>query len=403
MSSGFDFGPDVFEGYPDDYLATYLFRLPFGLGLDPDENHIIQTTDVEAATRGRPEAECVTWVNFRLARLATGGDRYFPQSINSAAQYFYEQDIPIEDPDARFAPDKAYELWVSAETPLARFPGEPHIHARTLERCFRSLDTLLRAYRLATRDPSIYPLGPASINKMVPVGVRDVDGGWHYVMTLIMRPESGIPAYPTSMTPQQMAAFVGAVQGLALGHPFLRGKDLELTAYRQAFALDDLTAAIVSLQTAMESTLFELWHLTMVDSRMTRSEIETETQSDKPFKTLLTRLIPSLLGGRWNLKSEETPVGRYWRSLYQLRNSVVHSGDIPQEWQFSEARSAYNELIVYLAERLLINWHKYPRTLAAFGHARGLPPGMSLPKEAEGVIASIMSEPKPFWWPRDSA
>lgn len=402
MSSSFDFGPDVFEGYPDDYLATYLFRLPFGLGLDPEQNHLIQTIDVEAAARGLPEAECVTWVNFRLARLATGGERYLPRNINFAARYFYEQDLPAEDSDARFAADKAYELWVPAETPLAKFPGEPDIHARTLERCFRSLDTLLRAYRLATRDTSIYPLGPASMNKMVPVGVRDVDGGWRYLMTLVMRPESGIPTYPTSMTHQQMAAFVGAVQGLALSHPFLRGKDLELTAYRQAFALDDLTAAIVSLQTAMESTLFELWHLTMVDSGMTRSEIETETQSDKPFRTLLTKVLPSVLGGRWSLNTERTPVGKYWHSLYLLRNNVVHSGDNPQEWQFSEARSAYNGLIRYLAERLLIKWRKYPRTVAAFGNARGFPPGMSPSNEAGRVIASIISESKPFWWPRDS-
>jgi hypothetical protein len=240
------------------------------------------------------------------------------------------------------------------------------------------------------------------MTKSVPVGVRDVNGAWTFLMMLFMRPEAGIPSYPTSLTPEQLAAFAGAVQGLTLEHPFLRGKDLELTAFRQAYALDDLTSAIISFQTAMESTLFELWHLTMVDSGMTRSEIDAEIQSDMPFKTLLTSKLPSVLGGRWDIQAENTPVGAYWRDLYSLRNRVVHSGMIVQEWQLNNARSAYDALINYVAGRLLPKWRTYPRTVTAFANGRGVPPGVSVSSAAKRRMAEILSEGRPFGRPQDS-
>lgn len=401
MSSAPDIEQDIFKSFPESYTATYLFRFPFGLGLDAGRDHVIQTLDLEALAQGNSEAESQTHVTFKLFRMPTGGERYFPKNLNVAARHFYGRDIPLGEPDLRFAPDQAYELWISAETPLRKLPGEPDIPARTLERCFRAVDVLLRAYRLATRDPSVYPLGPAGMHKAVPVGVRGTDRQWKFLMMLFMRPESGIQSYATTMTPQQVFAFANAVQGLVVHHPFLRGKDLELTAYRQAYSLDDLTSAIVSLQTSMESTLFELWHVSMVDMGMSRAAIEAEDRSDKPFKALITTTLPVILGGNWSVAAAGTPVGDYWQQLYLLRNDVVHSGSSVQEWQFERAYAAHTMLRKYIAQRLLIKWRKYPRTLTAFVNARGLPPGLSLSKAAQIRMSSILSEAVPFWLPQD--
>ena len=396
-----DIEQDIFKDFPETYTATYLFRFPFGLGLDANRDHVIQTLSLEALAQGYSQAESQTYVTFKLHRIPTGGERYFPENLNSAARHFYDDDIPLGDPDLRFAPDQAYELWVSAETPLRRLPGEPDIPARTLERCLRASDVLLRSYRLATRDPSVYPLGPAGVHKAVPVGVRDNDGRWNFLMILVMRPESGIQSYPTTMTAQQIVAFAEAVPGLLMHAPFIRGKDLELTAYRQAYALDDLTSAVVSLQTSMESTLFELWHVSMVDMGMSRSAIEAKTQEDRPFKVLVTSNLPTILGGNWDVTAAGTPVGNYWQHLYVLRNDVVHSGSTVQEWQYERAHAAHVALRKYVAQRLLINWRKYPRTLTAFINARGLPPGLSPSKAVQARMNSLLSEVVPFWLPQD--
>lgn len=391
----------IFDDFPDSYTATYLFRFPFGLGLDTGRDHVIQTLSIEALAQGLSEIESQTHVTFKFLRLLTGGDRYFPENLNSAARHFYGDNLPIEDSDLRFAPDKAYELWVSAETPLRRFPGEPDVPARTLERCLRATDVLLRAYRLATRDPSVYPLGPAGVSKTVPVGVRDTNGQWQFLAMMMMRPESGIQLYPIDMTPQELTVFERAVSALTVAMPFIRGKDLELTAYRQAYALDDLTSAVVSLQTSMESTLFELWHVSMVDAGMNRLEIQAETQLDKPFKTLVTTTMPLILGGNWDITNTATAAGDFWRKLYLLRNGVVHSGSPVSEWQFDAAREAHNSLIRYVVQRLLVKWRIYPRTLAAFCVARGLPEGISLSKAAQSRMNNILSEAGPFWLPPD--
>jgi hypothetical protein len=396
-----DTGEDIFRDFPENYDATYLFRFPFGLGLDADRDSVIQTINLEALAQDQSVAESQTHVSFKFLRLPTGGERYFSENLNGAAHHFYGQDLPISDPDLRFAPKRAYELWVSAETPLRRFPGEPQTPSRTLERCFRAIDVLLRAYRLATRDPSVFPLGPAGMSKSVPVGVRNTKGQWQFLMMLIMRPESGIQLYPTDMTAPQLAAFTSAVQALTMNQPFIRGKDLELTAYRQAYALDDLTAAIVSLQTSMESTLFELWHVSMVDMGMSRPEIEAQTQSDRPFKTLFTTTMPSILGGNWDVTDSRRVPGDYWQKLYLLRNEVVHSGSRAQEWQFDAAWEAHKALIRHVAQRLLLKWREYPRTLAAFGSARGLPQGLSPSKAAQIRMNTLFSEAKPFWLPPD--
>jgi hypothetical protein len=239
------------------------------------------------------------------------------------------------------------------------------------------------------------------MHKTVPVGVRDNDGQWQFLMLLVMRPESGIQSYPTTMTPKETFDFAKAVQGLVIQYPFIRGKDLELTAYRQAYALDDPTSAVVSLQTSVESTLFELWHVSMVDMGMSQSAIGAEVQTDKPFKVLVTSTLPMILGGNWDVTAAGTPVGNYWQQLYLLRNDVVHSGSLVQEWQYERAYSAHMTLRKYIAQRLIMKWRKYPRTLTAFVNARGLPPDLSLSKAVQIRMNSILSEAVPFWLPQD--
>jgi hypothetical protein len=390
-------GEDIFGGFSDDDFATYLFKLPFGLGFDPARVHSLQVASIDDQGHVGPES---TLVEFRIARIMTGGDRYVPEHLNEAAAHLYGSRIPFEDPDARYAQDEAYELWISAETPLRRMTGEPDYPARTLERCLRALRSLLTAYRLVTRDTTTYPIGPAAVSKWVPVGVRPAGGPWRYLMTLIMRPESGIPTYPSRMPDEQLPAFEDVVQLLSVDHPFIRGKDLELTAQRQAYALDDLPSAIISLQTALESTLFDVWRMTLVDCGATTAEAAAATEGDTTFKALVTSVLPPILGGRWDINASGTPVGDYWQTLYQLRNAVIHSAADVEEWQYDIGRAAHLSMIRYLVGLLLLKWRKYPRTLLAFGKARGFPPGQSPSKAATAKLAALVAEPGAYWLPR---
>jgi hypothetical protein len=388
---------DVFRGFPEEALATYLLRVPFNLALDPGQIQTLRLSDSENTEGTTTPIE----VRFRLLRLKTGGERYFPTRLSAAAVGLYNTELDLGDPDALYAPDEAYETWVSAETPLRRARSEPEYPARTLERCVGALRVMLTGYRLATRDQNVYPVGPAAADRWMIVGVSVPGQPWQHLSTILMRPESGIPTYPGVLAPEQLQAFNSAVGLIAADHPFVRGKDLELTAYRQAYALDDLPAAVISLQTAMESTLFDLWRTSLVDHGKTAKAIGTIAFVDTSFKTLMSTVMPMILGGRWNLSEPDTPAGAYWQTLYQLRNDVIHSAAIVQEWQYDTAYQAHNALIRDLAERLLTRWRTLPRTLLAFGRARGFPEGLSPSRRSQRTLSELLAAPEPYWWASD--
>jgi hypothetical protein len=389
---------DVFRGFPEEALATYLLRLPFNPALDPGEIQSLRLFDAESTDSRSPSLE----VRFRLLRLKTGGERYCPERLSAAALGLYDTELGLSDPNALYAQDEAYETWVSAETPLRRARSEPEYPARTLERCMSALRVMLTAYRLATRDQNVFPVGPASVDKWMIVGVIVPGQSWQHLSTILMRSESGIPTYPSVLAPEQLEAFNSAVGLIAANHPFVRGKDLELTAYRQAYALDDLPAAVISLQTAMESTLFDLWRMSLVDQGKTATEIRTIAIVDTSFKTLMSTVMPAILGGRWDLSNADTPAGAYWQDMYQLRNEVIHSAAIVQEWQYDVAYQAHNALVRNLAERLLGRWRTLPRTLLAFGRARGFPEGLSPSRRSQGTLSDLLAAPEPYWLASDS-
>lgn len=389
---------DIFRGLPEAALATYLLRLPFNLALDPGQIQTLRLCDADDAEVATTPIE----VRIRLLRLKTGGERYFPERLGAAAAGFYDTELDLDDPDAVHAPDEAYETWVSAETPLRRAQSEPDYPARTLERCMSGLRLMLTAYRLAIRDQNVFPVGPAAVDKWMIVGVIVPGQPWRHLSTILMRPESGIPTYPDELAPEQLQAFNSAVSLIAADHPFVRGKDLELAAYRQAYALDDLPAAVISLQTAMESTVFDLWRTSLVDHGKTANEIRRIAIEDTSFKTLMSTVMPPILGGRWDLSDPNTPAGGYWQALYQLRNDVIHSAAIVQEWQYDAAYRAHNALIRYLAERLLTRWRTLPRTLLAFGRARGFPEGLSPSGRSQQTLSELLAAPRPYWLGSDT-
>lgn len=152
---------DVFRGFPEEALATYLLRLPFNLALDSGQIQTLRLSDAENTEGRTPPIE----VRFRLLRLKTGGERYFATRLSAAAVGLYNIELDLGEPDALYAPEEAYETWVSAETPLRRARSEPEYPARTLERCLGALRVMLTAYRLATRDQNVYPVGPAAVDK----------------------------------------------------------------------------------------------------------------------------------------------------------------------------------------------------------------------------------------------
>jgi hypothetical protein len=75
--------------------------------------------------------------------------------------------------------------------------------------------------------------------------------------------------------------------------------------------------AVVSFQIAAEAFLFELWALILADEGANTSEI-SDLRSTTPFASLIKTELSQRLGGSWDTTRPRTPIGHYWRDLYEL-------------------------------------------------------------------------------------
>ena len=122
-----------------------------------------------------------------------------------------------------------------------------------------------------------------------------------------------------------------------------------------------------------------------------------------PFRRLLASLLPQHLGGNWNIKRASGAVGRYWRDLYELRCRIVHQGQMVTFAETAAAFEAYDFLVDYVTERLLLRRRRFPRTILGFLGIPGLHRRQAYSRFLRDFCATIEREEKPFWWPRDRA
>jgi len=154
---------------------------------------------------------------------------------------------------------------------------------------------------------------------------------------------------------------------------------------------------------AAESLLFDTYRMLLIEEGLSAGELAASLDRERSFKSLLVREMPSRLGGRWDVSQEETPVGKYWRDLYTVRNAVVHRGSHAHGGEAEAAQEAYWALRDHLEERLMANRAKYPRTaLARLGQDRLEASGVLQGKMLE-LVERLVSEPEPWYWPSDVA
>ena len=110
--------------------------------------------------------------------------------------------------------------------------------------------------------------------------------------------------------------------------------------------------------------LFELWALILADAGANASRI-TDLRRTSPFASLIKTELSQRLGGSWDTTRPRTPIGHYWRDLYELRVRVVHAGYLPHDGDAEKAARAYEGLEGFLRERLQTRAKRYPSATGA--------------------------------------
>jgi len=315
---------DVPEGA---VILTFTFKLPFTLGLQDVGEHLISLSNEWADPDDAAHFGKTPIVRIRLHNQPTDGLELWPRRAPDALRSLYGEDIddlPVLDD---FMPiPGSYEQWVTIETPCGRLASEPSDDtAYAFHRSLEILNTFLTVLELAESDRRITRVSTHEIGPVVFRGALTRDGKWVRLGDLLTHIES----YPSPLEPQtndsMKRQIEGALSSLQGGRPFILASLWHSRALRAFHVRGDYPDCIISAQTAAESMMYDLLRGLYVDLGNTSDQITAKVKPDLPFRSLVTKEIPPRLGGNWSLTGT-SPVGKYWNSLYSLRNRVAHSG-----------------------------------------------------------------------------
>lgn len=397
---------DVFEGLTGPHLATFTGRIPFLLGVPDDLGHTISSShpfvDPDAARvfGSRPI------VNIRGFAQRTAGIATRAAGASGALRHFYNRDFPSGTAE-RFAETElaSYEQWVTLETPAALAADEdPADDAYTFHRCLACFNIFIRSVMVATQDPRLRPVVQHDFAPAVTIGALMLDSGtWHHITDLMLFPD--FPHQQDMLEKPRFteAEFVSGLRRIQHQAPFIRALFWQARVEDAMRRTGDAAGAIVGLQTAAEALLFDTYRMLLVDEERTKDEIDAELAAEPTFSTLVKTLLKDRLGGQWDPTSSSTPVGRYWTTLYQLRNDVVHRGFEAHMGHAEQAKVVYEDLVGFVADRLRSRCRRYPRTLLALLGEDALRDRGWLSASMRSFVIGLRAEPGYFFQPWDQA
>ena len=399
--------PSVPSDYPEGpHVVTFTFALPFKLGLEGGPGPTLLLSDTWADANDIGNFGSTPTVRIRLHNDFLPTESMWLGDPTRALQGFYG-DTTDSSLEVSLPPVRSYEQWVTLETPGARLKSEAVSDpAYAFHRSLSALNLFLAAMDLAVSDVRIATISTHELGPVVFRGAWTQAGTWVRLGDLIMHPDS----LPFSGTPVPFASVAtqvdSAFHDLVGGRPFIISNLWHGRALRALRLRGDTADAIASLQTAAESMLYDLLRALMVDEGRASADIAATTSSDRPFKSLLTQVLPRRVGGNWSLATQSTrrgTVSRYWTSVYLLRNRVVHTGYTPSPAEADEAEETFVALREFVSQRLWACWPRYPRTLFAKVGVNGLERRGWATKRVREELARLSSEARPFYWPADIA
>ncbi len=396
---------DLSDEVDGPFVATFTARLPFLLGIPDDLGHAVSLhtpfVDSDDAARFGEGP----FVQIRVFTLTESGLPMWPPGAGEALDRFYSYE-PDFDPDERFGEDSltAHTQWVTLETPHARAVSEPEDDpAFAFHRCLSVFNLFLHGVLAATHDIRIRPVTSHDLMPVVIVGALLPDGTWRMLTTMLMHPEAQPSPLPWGNTPITEDQLTTGVHAVLTGRPYMTTILWRSRAQRALRQEGDPADAIISFQIAAEALLFDTYRMMLIDEGMAAVELNAKLEDERPFKSMVTKVMPSKLGGQWDITREDSRVGEYWRDLYLIRNAIIHTGMNPHGGNAEAAQRGYWSLRDHLEARLLDRQAVYPRTaLARFGED-GLASRGRLTRRMRNFIERALAEPKPWYWPYDEA
>jgi hypothetical protein len=273
----------------------------------------------------------------------------------------------------------------------------------TFHRCLNTLNLFLQASLLITRDIRIRQISSRDLRPEVIIGAQPKGQKWRLVSVMLMHPDAQPEGLLTADKPFTQDELNDGLSAIITNKPYMTTIFWRSRAQRSLRQTGDSADAIISFQIAAESLLFDTYRMLLVDEGLSSVEIASQLEAELPFKSLVTKRLSAKLGGQWDVTREGTAVGDYWKKLYLVRNSIIHTGLQPHGGQAEEAQIVYWGLRDHLEARLWANHSSYPRTLFVRLGEDQLGERGWLTAAMRRLIEKTKSEPGPFYWPYDLA
>ncbi|MBC8587750.1 hypothetical protein [Paratissierella segnis] len=126
--------------------------------------------------------------------------------------------------------------------------------------------------------------------------------------------------------------------------------------FKQGFYLE----AVNHAQTSVEILIRTLFEQLLKDEGKSDKEIEQKLE-DTAFMPIIKNMMPSFLGGSWDVTKDATVVGKWYKNTYTLRNKATHRGRIPSFQEVDEAIFGAIEFRKFIVQRIKANKKKYPK------------------------------------------
>jgi hypothetical protein len=398
---------DLSQHVDGPFTVTFTGHVPFPIGVPNGLNHTLswgaQFLD-ESASKAFPSGAGVT---IRVFETTKSGMRLWQEGTDAALKTFYGYEFE-HDLEARYSEDTLLEhnQWITLETPHAPVVGEdPNVdRGFAFHRCLFALNVFLQSSLLLTGDIRVRSIRTRDLRPYVIIGALQKDVPWRMLAVMDMHPAETLPdGITVANKPFTQEQLNGALSAILSRKPYIQTALWRARAQRAYKHTGDGPDAVISFQIAAESLLFETYKMILVDEGKSSAEISAALGSEIPFRTLVTRLIASKLGGRWDVTAAGTAVGDYWTNLYLVRNSIIHTGMQAHEGHAEQAQKAYWGLRDYLESRLWAKRRVYPRTLLVRLGTNQLKEKGWLTAELSMLSQEFDKEPYPFYWPYDQA
>jgi Apea-like HEPN len=394
-------------GYPDfarevegPFVITFTAHLPFPIGIPNDLGHSIWldhpfVDEAYEAVYKRP------FVNIRVFDLTQSGLPVWEKGTCEALKNFYNFDLE-DDPVGRYGEDAFIEhnQWVTLETPWGALQG---YDLDPFHRCLDVFNSFLQATLLITRNIRVRMLASHDLRPVVIIGAWPKGGKWRELTSMYMHPEAVRESLLTVDKPFDQDELNRALSAMVNQKPYITTIMWRTRAQRALRQTGEGADAVISFQIAAESLLFETYRMLLVDEGMSSDEIRAELEKDRPFKRFFTVILPARLGGDWQVDHSGTPIGNYWKDLYLVRNSIIHTGMMAHTGHAEAAQKAYSGLRDHLETRLWAKHKTYPRTIyARLGREQLEAKGWLTPWMRQ-FIEQADAETGIWYWPWDLA